>query len=75
LIFGGAASATPEERDYEKSQSSPRLTTTLLSAAVVTPFKDGKLDEKSLQRRGVCHYVDTPIDGRLSMAATTGRSG
>jgi 4-hydroxy-tetrahydrodipicolinate synthase len=39
---------------------------------LVTPFKDGKLDEKTLARL-VNHYVDTPIDG-LVLAATTGEA-
>jgi 4-hydroxy-tetrahydrodipicolinate synthase len=39
---------------------------------LVTPFKDGKLDEKTLAAL-VRHYVDTPIDG-LVLAATTGEA-
>ena len=37
---------------------------------LVTPFRDGRLDETSL-RRLVAHYVAQPIDG-LILAATTG---
>ncbi len=37
---------------------------------IVTPFRDGRLDETSL-RRLVAHYVAQPIDG-LILAATTG---
>ncbi|MGI4954439.1 MAG: 4-hydroxy-tetrahydrodipicolinate synthase family protein [Janthinobacterium lividum] len=37
---------------------------------LVTPFRDGALDEASV-RRLVCHYAGEPIDG-LILAATTG---
>src|SRR5262245_34659706 len=37
---------------------------------LVTPFRDGELDEMSL-RRMARHYLDQPIDG-LILAATTG---
>ena len=39
---------------------------------LVTPFRDGALDEASL-RRLVRHYAALPIDG-LVLAATTGES-
>src|SRR5450755_981850 len=39
---------------------------------LVTPFRDGELDEASL-RRLVRHYAMRPIDG-LILAATTGES-
>ena len=39
---------------------------------LVTPFRDGELDEASL-RRLVRHYVTLPVDG-LVLAATTGES-
>ena len=37
---------------------------------LVTPFRDGELDEASL-RRMARHYLDQPVDG-LILAATTG---
>jgi 4-hydroxy-tetrahydrodipicolinate synthase len=37
---------------------------------LVTPFRDGELDEASL-RRLVRHYANSPIDG-LVLAATSG---
>ncbi|MDB5377091.1 MAG: 4-hydroxy-tetrahydrodipicolinate synthase, partial [Rubritepida sp.] len=37
---------------------------------LVTPFRDGALDETSL-RRLVRHYAEEPIDGQI-LAATTG---
>src|SRR3954469_24153252 len=37
---------------------------------LVTPFRDGALDERSL-RRMVRHYLNEPIDGMI-LAATTG---
>src|SRR5439155_17621964 len=37
---------------------------------LVTPFRDGALDERSL-RRMARHYVNEPIDGMI-LAATTG---
>src|ERR1700761_6624727 len=39
---------------------------------LVTPFRDGELDEASL-RRLVRHYLTLPVDG-LGLAATTGES-
>jgi 4-hydroxy-tetrahydrodipicolinate synthase len=39
---------------------------------LITPFKDGRLDEPTLQAL-VRHYVDQPIDG-LILAATTGEA-
>src|ERR1700710_1443952 len=39
---------------------------------LITPFRDGELDEASL-RRLVRHYVKLPVDG-LILAATTGES-
>ena len=39
---------------------------------LITPFRDGELDEVSL-RRLARHYVGQPIDG-LILAATTGES-
>jgi 4-hydroxy-tetrahydrodipicolinate synthase len=48
----------------------PDATLSGLWLPVVTPFRDGRLDEKSL-RRLVAHYAAQPIDG-LILAATTG---
>ena len=39
---------------------------------LITPFRDGRLDEASL-RRLVRHYIALPLDG-LVLAATTGES-
>ncbi len=37
---------------------------------LITPFRDGELDETSL-RRAACHYLGQPVDGMI-LAATTG---
>ena len=48
----------------------PHPTPTGLWLPLITPFRDGMLDEVSV-RRLVRHYADEPIDG-LILAATTG---
>ena len=52
--------------------SDPRYSLRGLWLPLVTPFRDGELDEASL-RRLVRHYVPQPVNG-LVLAATTGES-
>jgi 4-hydroxy-tetrahydrodipicolinate synthase len=67
-------STTVRTSPNPRTSSNPRASLRLHGVwlPLVTPFKDGKLDEKSLAAL-VRHYVDTPIDG-LVLAATTGEA-
>ena len=56
--------------DLQASDLRPRLRGLWLP--LITPFRDGVLDEASL-RRLVRHYIALPVDG-LVLAATTGES-
>ena len=61
----------PEEMDHERLISSDlRSRLHGLWLPLVTPFRDGELDEASL-RRLVRHYAGAPVDG-LILAATSG---
>jgi len=56
----------------ELQSSDPRTLLRGLWLPLITPFRDGALDEASL-RRLVRHYAALPVDG-LILAATTGES-
>ena len=56
----------------ELQSSDPRTLWHGLWLPLVTPFRNGALDETSL-RRLVRHYAALPVDG-LILAATTGES-
>ena len=64
----------PKEMDHDTDLARPhtdfRNQLQGLWLPLVTPFRDGKLDEASL-RRLVRHYASSPIDG-LILAATSG---
>src|ERR1700758_5334399 len=59
-----------EHQASERHTSDPRTLWHGLWLPLVTPFRDGALDETSL-RRLVRHYAALPVDG-LILAATTG---